>query len=238
MDWKTFFQNYRVTPIHSDADLLYQVGATVGGKAISTEQVGALLSDCRRALDLQPDDVLLDLCSGNGVFTSELAKSVKNVVGVDFSEPYVANARKHKGRPNIVYLVHDVSHLETCDGLRSYLPVSKAMCYGSLAYLTPAQVDRMLGFVAANSTPDLRIILGSVLDKARVWKFFNTWTRKLKYLLVVKLLGRDFGLGRWWARDELAALASRHGLTCEFLPQSPSLHTAHYRHDVLLRRKP
>jgi len=238
VDWKAFFETYRLTPIQSDADLLYQVGATVGGKAISPDQVGALLSDCRRALDLKPDDVLLDLCSGNGVFTSELARDVKTVVGVDFSEPYVQNARTHKSRPNVTYLVHDVSRLETCDELRSRLPVSKAMCYGSLAYLTPSQVDSMLGFVATHSTPDLRMFLGSVLDKGRVWSFFNTWTRKLKYLLHVKLLGRDFGLGRWWAQDELAQLASRHGLSCEFLPQSPSLHTAHYRYDVLLRRKP
>jgi cyclopropane fatty-acyl-phospholipid synthase-like methyltransferase len=237
MDWKAFFETYRLTRIQSDADLLYQVGATVGGKAISAEQVAALLGDCRRALELGAGDTLLDLCAGNGVLTGELAKEVKVAVGVDFSQPYIENARKHKARPNAVYLVHDVSRLETCEELKPQLPVSKVMCYSSLAYLTPAQVERTLGFVAAHSTPDVRILLGSVLDKARRWKFFNTWPRKLNYLLRVKLLRREFGLGRWWTREELVAMAARHGFSCEFLEQNTLLHTAHYRYDVLLRRK-
>jgi cyclopropane fatty-acyl-phospholipid synthase-like methyltransferase len=237
VDWKAFFESYRLTPIASDADLLYQVGATVGGKAISAEQVGALLSDCRRGLDLGPGDTLLDLCAGNGVLTSELAKDVKAAVGVDFSQPYIENARRHKARPNVAYLVHDVSHLETCEPLKSQLPISKVMCYSALAYLTPEQVDRMLAFVAANATPDVRVLFGSVLDKSRLWNFFNTWPRKLNYLFKVKLLRRDFGLGRWWTRDELVGLAARNGFSCQFLEQSPSLHTAHYRYDVLLQRK-
>jgi hypothetical protein len=136
----------------------------------------------------------------------------------------------------VVYLVHDVSHLETCETLKAHLPVSKVMCYSSLAYLTPPQVERVLGFVAAHATPDVRILLGSVLDKARRWQFFNTWSRKLNYLVRVKLFRREFGLGRWWTRGELVAMAARNGFSCDFIEQSPLLHTAHYRYDVLMRR--
>jgi cyclopropane fatty-acyl-phospholipid synthase-like methyltransferase len=237
VDWKAFFETYRLKPIENDADLLYQVGATVGGRAISAEQVSALLADCRRALELGADDTLLDLCAGNGVITSVLANDVKDAVGIDFSQPYIENARKHKARPNLLYLVHDASRLDTCEELKGHLPVSKVMCYAALAYLTPPQVDSMLGFIAAHASPDIRVLLGSVLDKARLWNFFNTWPRKVNYILRVQLLRREFGLGRWWTRAELSTIAARNGFSCEFVTQSPLLHTAHYRYDVLLRRK-
>lgn len=237
MDWKAFFESYRLTPIKSDADLLYQMGTTVGGKAISPDQLSALLSDCRRALDLRMDDTLLDLCAGNGMLTAELASSVKAAVGVDFSRPYIENARLYKSRPNVTYLVHDVSSLETCEDLRNHVPASKVMCYGALGYLTPDQVESMLRFIAAHSTPGVRVLFGSVLDKARIWKFFNTWSRKLNYFVRIKLMRTALALGRWWTRDELRVLAARTGFACEFIDQDRILHTAHYRTDVLLQRR-
>jgi len=101
MDWKTFFESYRLVPIETDADLLYQVGATVGGKPISARQFAALLDDCRSALQLRSSDALVDLCAGNGVITYELSGQVDCAIGVDFSQPYIENARKHKARPNL-----------------------------------------------------------------------------------------------------------------------------------------
>ena len=237
MDWKKFFESYRLVPIATDADLLYQVGATVGGKPISTEQFAALLSDCRRVLELKESDALLDLCAGNGVITFELAGDVASAVGVDFSAPYIENAQMHKSRTNLRYLVHDVADLENCTGLKTHPPISKALCYAALAYLKPHQVERMIEFISARGTPDVRLLLGSVLDKSRIGNFFNTWPRKFNYVVRVKLLRREFGIGRWWTRAELAAMAARHGFTCEFMEQNSILHTAHYRFDVVLRRK-
>jgi cyclopropane fatty-acyl-phospholipid synthase-like methyltransferase len=237
VNWKRFFESYRLLPIESDADLLYQVGKTVGGRPISAEQFESLLQDCRRALDLRESDTLLDLCAGNGVITCELASHVAWAVGIDFSTPYIENAQKHKARANLRYVVHDVADLENCDVLKTHPPISRVLCYDALAYLKPAQVERMIEYVAARGTPQVRLLLGNVLDKARIWSFFNTWPRKLNYVLRVQFLGREFGLGRWWTRSELVAMAGRHGFDCEFREQSSILNTAHYRFDVLLRRE-
>ena len=237
MDWKRFFESYRLVPIETDADLLYQVGASVAGKPISTEQFEALLQDCQRALELRESDTLLDLCAGNGVITYELARHVASAVGIDFSTPYIENARKHKGRANLRYFVYDVADLENCDALKTHSPISRVLCYSSLAYLKPAQVERMIEYIAARGTWDVRLLLGSVLDKARIWSFFNTWPRKLNYVVRVQIVRREFGLGRWWTRSELVAMAGRHGFDCEFREQSSILNTAHYRFDVLLRRE-
>ena len=84
MDWKRFFESYRLVPIETDADLLYQVGKTVAGDPISREQFEAPLQDCRRALDIRKSDTLLDLCAGNGLITFELAGDVASAVGIDF----------------------------------------------------------------------------------------------------------------------------------------------------------
>jgi hypothetical protein len=236
MNWRRFFESYRLVSIETDADLLYQVGATVGGKPILKEQFEALLQDCRSALELRENDMLLDLCVGNGVITFELARQVECAVGIDFSQPYIENARKHKVRPNLHYFVHDIVDPENCGALKGFPPTSRTLCYAALAYLSPAQVERMIHYVSVHGTQDVRIFIGSVLDRARIWSFFNTWQRKLSYVVRVRLLRCDFGLGRWWARSELVKVAARHGFSCAFREQSSVLHTAHYRFDVLLQR--
>jgi len=236
MDWKNFFESYRTGPIHTDADLLYQVGATVGGKAISERQFAARLDDCRQSLDLRSTDKLLDLCAGNGVMTFELAKGIRAAIGVDFSTRHIETARAYKSRQNLLYMVHDATDLQACYALKEWMPVSRVLCYEALAYLTPVQVDRVVEFVAAHGSSDVRFFVGSILDKSRIWNFFDTWPRRLKYLVERKIFHREFGLGRWWTREELLEIAGRHGFVCEFKSQNSLLHTAHYRIDMLLRR--
>ncbi len=47
-----------------------------------------------RALDLQPDDDLLEVACGSGVFLAEQAGAVRRVTGLDLSEPQLALARR------------------------------------------------------------------------------------------------------------------------------------------------
>lgn len=230
-DWKTFWQSYGSTLIKSDDDLLCQVGTTVNGKAVSKEVFSLIVSGIRQNLAPRPTDVLLDLCCGNGVITSPLASSFGKTIGIDFSVPNIESARKYKQDETIEYLLHDASDIASA-GLPA---VDKVLMYGCLMYFTDAQFTRILTDLQRIGSESLLIYVGAVLDKTRVWKFFDTPARKVRHL-VMRLLGVDRGLGRWWHPEEVVALARNAGYDCEIVAEEPGVHTAHYRFDFLLRR--
>ena len=233
VDWHDFFSSYRLIDIASDDDLLYQVGYTVGGAPISRAQFGAIIDDMETALAPDADDDCLDLCCGNGLLAYELAKSVRSVVGVDFSETYIKNAKKYRRRPNIRYVHDDVRHIGELlkDAER---PISKILMYSALAYFTPADLELFLKSLQPYVSPGARMFLGGVPDENLKFQYYNTWRRRLGYLWKVRCRGQESGIGNWWTRDSMADICRRFGFTCEFREQHSAIHTAHYRFDAVV----
>jgi hypothetical protein len=237
MDWYEFAQKHRVCEIRSEQDLLYQVGKTVGGKVISDEQFSALADSIRQGLSLSQEDVVLDLCCGNGVLTKQLSPFVAQIHAVDFSQPYIANARQFCSASNITYYSHDVMKIQSLALEKSHRPITKALLYDALAYLDQASLARLLQDLG-ETHPQLReVMLGSVFFQPLKWRFFNTASRKLRYLFVIKLMGRNHGIGTWWSQAQLRRAAAAGGFPqVEIKSQPALLHTAHYRIDALLHR--
>ena len=69
----------------AEHDLLRQVERTIGGMPEPQNQIELLISAIRRRLDLRREDILLDLCCGNGLITAQLSHWCRAVVGVDYS---------------------------------------------------------------------------------------------------------------------------------------------------------
>jgi len=235
-NWKDFFNTYRLVNIKGDGDLLYQVGITVGGKPISAPQFNAIVDSIKNGLQLVTDDVVLDLCCGNGVITHELAKVARSVTGIDSSEPYIANAKAFKNAANIRYILGDVVNVNAWKGELPDKRNNKVLLYASLAYLTPEDLGRILSGLKEITTSRTVIMIGSVLDANRKWNFFNTCSRRMIYVFKYRLLGRDTGVGRWWTPQEIEAIARENDYACSLVRQSPIMHTAHYRFDAVLSR--
>lgn len=233
-NWKCFFTQYRLVTGSQDADLLYQVGKTSKGKIITPEQFALLIQEIKSNLDLRPEDHLLDLCCGNGVLTYELARYVRKVTGLDFSAPYIQNARRFKQRTNITYAVQDIRELAAHDAQWRVTGVNKFLMSEALAYFYPHEIEPLLRYLSTLMAPGARLLIHGILDHERKWRFFDTWSRRLRYLITIQLLRQDPGLGRWWKRKELVRLCAACNLRCEFLAQDPRLPTAHYRVDALI----
>ena len=201
MNWRHFFESYRLIPIAGDNDLLFQVGATVGGRPIGREQFDQTIADVEKGLMLDPSDHLLDLACGNGVITHRLASEVKSVVGVDFSQPYIDNARRYKSLPNVEYICGDV-----CDLRTTLAPVqkrfSKVLMHSALAYFSLDQFAALLVDLDAHLTQDARIYIAAVPDSGKRWRFYNTWRRAAVYVWN-SLRGKESGIGKWWRKKEL-----------------------------------
>jgi 2-polyprenyl-3-methyl-5-hydroxy-6-metoxy-1,4-benzoquinol methylase len=228
-DWKTFWELY---PRRAhDNDLLKQVGRTVNGKPISSLQFSTMLDDIFNLLELDRNDVVLDLCCGNGVITKEVAKKCKHVVGIDFSDYLIEQANKSNKLANVEYLNLDVRELGRIS--HDYLNFfDKVNFYEALAFLNLGDLIDILTNLKLMTKEKRIILIGSVLDRDRKWKFFNTFNRKLTYVTKILVLRQKVGLGRWWSKREIVGVCDQLDLHYEFHEQKKILHTSHYRFDV------
>ena len=141
-------------------DHLRQVAKTVGGEPISRRQVEQLVENIVSRLSLGSDDVLLDLCCGNGLLTSQLARTCRHVTGVDFSEPLLAVARRDHSRPNLVYVNSSVLDI----GQR-LLPerrtFNKVLMYDALQFFAKHDFENLLNGIIDVATEGPQVCLAA-----------------------------------------------------------------------------
>ena len=230
-DWKEFWEDY--SRKKGNKNLFEQVAKTVGGKPINDEQFKAIIQDIDNHLKLNSNDILLDLCCGNGLITKEIAKLCKKVIAVDSSEFLIEQAKVHCSRKNLSYYILDVLKINELESLLN-LKFSKVLCYGSLAYFNQKDLELILNDLKDLLKKNHQILFGSVLNKEKIWNFFNTFKRKLVYIFKIWLLGKEAGLGKWWKKSEIESVCEKLDYKCTFFPQNDILHTSHYRMDIRL----
>ncbi|HUW94306.1 MAG TPA: class I SAM-dependent methyltransferase [Anaerolineae bacterium] len=229
--WKSFWDSYPRRA--AEREYLRQVGKTVGGMEITREQFDTIVEDIENHLELTSSDVVLDLCCGNGLITRELARKCDQVVGVDFSRPLIEQARKITAEQNVRYISMDVKEIARVTSLVEG-PFSKVLWYEALQFFDEREFRSILAALRDLTTGDVSILIGSVLDHDRKWRFFDTPKRRLQYAVKLVLLRREVGLGKWWRRSEIERVCRQCGFACDFKDQSELLHTSHYRIDVKL----
>jgi len=211
-------------------DFLRQIKRTVAGEPVDDAQVALLIDAIVDGLTLASDDVLLDLCCGNGALTDRLFARCRGGVGVDFSNELIAVARTHFERPpGRTYLARDVeAYLATADPT----PFTKALCSFSFQYLSPASALRVLASIHERFGRIATIVLADLPDKARMHAFFYPG-------VYVAGMEDDYesDIGMWRTPDELRALAATAGWDCEIRYMPAAYHAAHYRFNAVLARR-
>lgn len=235
-NWKAFWQDYRIIDVKDNQDRLFQVGKTVGGKVIESAVYDDLIESVVQGLSLGKEDRLLDLCCGNGVMADSLATYAGAVLGVDFSVPYIESANELRSTENQFFVMEDVlkvdrKFVEEYGGL-----MDKVLLYDCLAYFDSESINTLAANLYELLNPGGKVFVGSILDRSRIWDFFNTPGRKWNYYFNIKFRGKSQGLGIWWTPSGISALFEKHGFKVILLPQPQSLHTAHYRLDLVLEK--
>lgn len=233
MNWHEFWQHYRPIKSFNEEDFLYQIGKTVNGKTIADNVFKAIIEDIRNGLKLSSDDNLLDLCCGNGILTKSLSGFVNQIVAVDFSEMFIENAVRYNKSNNIEYFVSDVLNIDKMELKNKF---SKVLIYDALASFTPESIELLLEILDSNLMPNALVMIGSVLDNSRKFRFYDTFSRKWYYFYNIRLLHKENGIGRWWDKAEIENIASNTGFMISFFNENPVIHTAHYRFDCVLTK--
>jgi SAM-dependent methyltransferase len=223
------FHFYKEHPKTCDReDFWGQVKRTVNGKPVSQDQIDMIVDAVKTGLELEKDDVLLDLCCGNGALSRLLFESCAGGVGVDYSEVLISVAKEYfEASPREVYVLQDaVEFLSEMSDPGRY---TKAVCYGSIQYLPRHQADELLRLLRERCTGIRALYIGNVPDKAHIDSFF----RPEEYREGMENDPCSM-IGIMRTQEEFSRLAASCGWKASFHSMPRNFFAAHYRYDVLM----
>lgn len=228
------YYNSRVASLKRN-DFLTQVGHTEQGRPVTDAQFKCLLVRICSLLELGPEDDVLDVCCGNGIFTYHIAKNVRSAVGIDFSSSMIEIARESHHLDNLQYHVLNALDLEHL-GKPESQKFTRILMHGALQHFKELDFELLLNSMLNISIENPIILIGFVPQKDKKNFFYNTPKRKFDYI-VRRASGRDV-MGTWWDKSFIIRTCEKLGLHCAFQDVDKSLDASRYRFDVKISRRP
>jgi SAM-dependent methyltransferase len=205
-----------------------QVKRTVNGKPVPEEQIQLIVDAVDRGLELRKEDVLLDLCCGNGALSRLLFARCEGGKGVDFSETLIEIAQRNFAVPPAqTYECGDV--VSYVDGEAAPERFNKALCYGSFSLLPHDKAAMLLRILRERFVNLRSFFIGNLPDKSKMHEFF----RPEAYSPGVED-DPDSLIGIWRTEAEFAALAGGAGWSVRFQRMPQHFYAAKYRFDAVL----
>jgi len=196
--------------------------------AISESQLLLIEKHICSLLDLQINDVLLDVCCGNGLITKRLAKYCKQVIGVDFSKKLVETAQENSEQVNLHFIEEDATQLTRSIEIK----FDKILLYFSFQYLNSMQGALVISEMKKLLKPEGIILIGDIPDQNKFWLYYNTFLKRAFYFKQWILCQPK--MGKFWAEIQMDTLAKNNNLKGEYCSQNEDLPHSHYRFDYLM----
>jgi SAM-dependent methyltransferase len=242
-NWLDYWRNYLRTKhgkseVSTEEDLYLQVARTVNRKPIDRIAFEKIVDNIKTVLDLQPNDVLIDLCCGNGLFTYELKDKVSRIIAVDFADEIIDTARRLKPAYNIDYCLRDV--LDFLAEFQTRFPgivPCKYLMNDSIAYFSVEDIKDILTLMKQISYNGFTASFRGAPNDELKWNYYTTDDWKNKYLKSVESGDQTHdGLGRWWQMVEIDLICSALGL--EYTLTNQPEYISNYRTDIVIRYNP
>jgi ubiquinone/menaquinone biosynthesis C-methylase UbiE len=227
MNWKTFWQQQG-----SQSDPLLQVGrqgGTLDGQYEWLEEYAAYIAS---QLQLTADDVLLDVCCGNGLLTHHLSKYCKAVLGVDFSESHIRYASEHFSNASVQFVCADALKLGETDLEKGPFEqgFTKATLCFSFQYFESVQAGlQVVAGILKHTKKEL--LLTDIPDRDKFMTYYNTPMKLLR--LAKQMLLQQNDMGKFWGENELGFISGLVHKSGRKIIQPASFPYAYYRMDYL-----
>lgn len=211
-------------------DFWGQVKRTVNGTPVSQEQIDMIVEAVVRVLDINPQDILLDLCCGNGALSTLFFQYCNSGVGVDFSEYLIDTAKRNFSKPpRQTFILQDV--VEFCENPKSPHVFTKMVCYGSFPFIEHERAELMLTALYKDFKNLKKVFIGNCPDK----NLLNEFYRNRDYVPGIEN-DPSSPIGIWRTETEMLALANKCGWNAELHKMPKEYYAAHYRYDVVLTK--
>jgi ubiquinone/menaquinone biosynthesis C-methylase UbiE len=225
--WKDFWTNHAKSTVSDHAQK--QVLRTLNKEPISDAKFRKLLKYIDVKMEISKDDEILDLCCGNGLFTTHFASKCKKVIGVDFAKALIAQIDL-KSQKNISLFVKDVRKINFGEST-----FNKVFIYAGLQYFSNKEALSLFESVARWLKRGGLFFIGDIPDADGLWKFFNSKEREKVYF--DSLRNEKPLIGNWFDREWLLKLGKYAGFkNVNVLSQLPVFPYAHYRFDMILKK--
>lgn len=223
--WSDFWLNYNVS---ENKDLQSQVFRTRNNLPISNDQWVETLIDVRKKLELKSDDLLLDLCCGNGVFAAEFSQSVGSIHAIDINNKLIEtlNSMKLLNVTTQTSNINDVQYIKD-----SY---SKILWYAGIQYLDYSSVVDLAFKLGQALKKDGILLIGDIPDSDKLWNYFNTPERQEAYFAGIKTNSPI--IGTWFEKSWIYNLFKQAGFRdIHTNDQSNNLIYSDFRFDLIAK---
>ncbi|MDF1697423.1 MAG: class I SAM-dependent methyltransferase [Saprospiraceae bacterium] len=224
--WKSFWDKH-VDKVSDDPFI--QVGRTLNSEPMSNEMFQRYAARIIELLELESDHLVLDLCCGNGLLSTEVATHCSQVIGVDFSEKLIEGIGAREAK-NIVGIVSDAMEIKFQPQSFHHIVMAAA-----LQHFTEAQTIQLFKNMFLWLKPGGTILITDITDSGRIWNFYNSPEREDLYF--EHTMNNKAILGTWFNRVWLEKLARHSGFSnAQALEQPNDYWFSHYRFDLLCRK--
>jgi ubiquinone/menaquinone biosynthesis C-methylase UbiE len=183
---------------------------------------------------LTKDDVLLDVCCGNGLLTQYFAPYCKQVVGVDFSERHITYALQHFASTNLSFYNGNALALNAVSELKKYRFTQSTLCF-SFQYFETVSSGLLVVEQIMNMLPDNgQLYLADVPNREKWFMYYDTPMKILR--LMKQMLLQQNDMGKFWSVEELDFIAKKCKAEGVEITQPSSFPYAHYRTDYRMRK--
>jgi ubiquinone/menaquinone biosynthesis C-methylase UbiE len=224
--WKIYWSNVKV----SDNDNLHsQVERTVNKVPIDEKKWQFTLTEIVKAIDLQPSDNILDLCSGNGLISVPFSQKCKLVTAVDISESLLSRIDTIE-YANITVISGDARKISL--GKECF---SKAVMYSSLQHFSERETIGIFKTVFQSLKAGGVFLAGDIPDLDRLFNFYSKQEWERAYFESVE--NNTPAVGTWYKKEVLVKMANYVGFSeAKIIDQHPDLINSHCRFDLLLTK--
>jgi SAM-dependent methyltransferase len=220
--------DYLERPKSSDPNNFWdQVRRTVNGKPISEEQIKIMCEMIKLGCSLNSNDILLDLCCGNGKLGSLFFHEIDEYHGIDMSDFLIEIAKKNfEKKPNFLFTKSDlISYLINEDMPDKY---TKCLIFGSIAYFSINQIKFILKSLYEKFTSIEIIYIGPIPDRKKAHLFYKGKSN-------VDLEDHTSSIGRWFEEEQFKKISNENGWNCK-IQMNDNFYQNFYRFNAILER--
>lgn len=224
MDWTSFWD------VKSGSDTDFQA---TGRGLMDIVGFLATIREIAGALNLGPDDHLLDVGCGTGIVALTLSPFVRSIHGLDISPRMIERARRNaEGFGNVEFSEGSILDLSAAPG-----PFTKVLSYSVLQYLPgEAEVARAFAALAGVLPPGGVALYAANPDPAHRAEYEAVAVEHCQDEAERKRTLETIDAALWVGPERMVELAAQAGLSARALPIHRQIWQHFYMYDLVLRK--